>query len=324
MKKLSRKHVLLGSALCLTASVSWGAMFPVAHIALQHMDPFYFSMIRYFIVTVILICLLWLKEGKSAFRLEGKGGKLLFYGTMAFTVYNFLVFWGQHLLGESGTITASIMEVLMPLISIVIIWYKTKNKPTRATMTTIYIALIGALLVITNGSLSFFTMVTQNLVPVLLIFFGVVGWVIYSLGGSEFKEWSTLRYSTLTCMLGTAVSVIIVLFLSIFDLIQIPDWNTMVSVKYEMAFMAIMPGLVALLSWNAGLRILTPVNGILFISLVPITTFIIMAFQGYSISLYEFYGALLVIFALIQNNINQRKNANSSMQVELKTTQDSL
>ncbi|CAI6049372.1 hypothetical protein PAECIP112173_01331 [Paenibacillus sp. JJ-100] len=321
---MSRKHVLLGSALCLTASVSWGAMFPVAHIALQHMDPFYFSMIRYFIVTVILICLLWLKEGKSAFRLEGKGGKLLFYGTMAFTVYNFLVFWGQHLLGESGTITASIMEVLMPLISIVIIWYKTKNKPTRATMTTIYIALIGALLVITNGSLSFFTMVTQNLVPVLLIFFGVVGWVIYSLGGSEFKEWSTLRYSTLTCMLGTAVSVIIVLFLSIFDLIQIPDWNTMVSVKYEMAFMAIMPGLVALLSWNAGLRILTPVNGILFISLVPITTFIIMAFQGYSISLYEFYGALLVIFALIQNNINQRKNANSSMQVELKTTQDSL
>lgn len=324
MKKLSRKHVLLGSALCLTASVSWGAMFPVAHSALQYMDPFYFSMIRYFIVTVILICLLWLKEGKTAFRLEGKGGKLLFYGTMAFTVYNFLVFWGQHLLGESGIIIASIMEVLMPLISIVIIWYQTKNKPTKATLTTISIALIGALIVITNGSLSFFTTATQHLVPVLLIFLGVVGWVIYSLGGSEFKEWSILRYSTLTCMLGTAVSMIIVLFLSLLNLIQTPDWNTFVSVKYEMSFMAIMPGLVALLSWNAGIRALTPVNGILFISLVPITTFIIMAFQGYSISLYEFYGALLVIFALIQNNINQRKNVNSSMQVELKTTQDSF
>ena len=125
-------------------------------------------------------------------------------------------------------------------------------------------------------------------------------------------------------MLGTAVSMIIVLFLSLLNLIQTPDWNTFVSVKYEMSFMAIMPGLVALLSWNAGIRALTPVNGILFISLVPITTFIIMAFQGYSISLYEFYGALLVIFALIQNNINQRKNVNSSMQVELKTTQDSF
>ncbi|WP_237163141.1 DMT family transporter [Paenibacillus sp. BIHB 4019] len=321
---MTRKTVFLGSALCLTASVSWGAMFPVAHSALQHMDPLYFSMIRYFIVTVILICFLLLKEGRPAFRFEGKGLKLLFYGTMAFTVYNFLVFSGQHLMGESGTITASIMEVLMPLISILIIWYRTKNKPTKSTLITISIALIGALLVITNGSLLFFTAAAQQLLPVLLIFFGVVGWVLYSLGGSEFKSWSTLRYSTLTCLLGTTTSMIIVVFASLFHLITVPDWSTLVSVKYEMSFMALMPGLVALLSWNAGLKALAPVNGILFISLVPITTFIIMSFQGYSISLNEFYGALLVIFALIQNNFNQRKIVKSHMKVELRATQDNV
>ncbi|MFC3746982.1 DMT family transporter [Paenibacillus sp. GCM10012306] len=320
MNDLTRKQVFLGSALCLTASVSWGAMFPVAHSALQNIDPFYFSFIRYFLVTVILVCLLWFKEGKAAFRFEGKGRKLLIYGTMAFTVYNFMVFSGQHLMGEAGTITASIMEVLMPLISILIVWFRTKIKPTRSTLITISIALAGALLVITKGDLSFFTMATQHLFPVLLIFIGVVGWVLYSLGGSEFKEWSTLRYSTLTCLLGTTVSMVIVSLATLFHLIPAPDWNTLSSIKYEMSFMVLMPGLVALLSWNAGIKILTPLNGILFISMVPITTFILMVFQGYVISLYEFYGALLVIFALIRNNLYQRKNTKIHIPVDIKTT----
>nr|WP_155985815.1 DMT family transporter [Paenibacillus gorillae] len=311
---MASKQVLWGSVLCLMASVSWGAMFPVAHIALHSIDPFYFSMIRYLIVTLILVCILWMKEGKSAFRFERKGRKLLFYGIMAFTVYNFLVFSGQNLIGNSGTITASIMEVLMPLISILILWYRTKKKPARATLITIGIALVGTLLVITDGNLSFFTMAAGHLLPVSLIFIGVVGWVLYSLGGSEFEKWSTLRYSTLTCLLGTSVSVVIVLLATLFDLIPMPDWNTLVSVRYEMSFMVIMPGLLALLSWNAGLRKLTPVNGILFISLVPVTTFVIMMFQGYTISIYEFYGALLVIFALIRNNILQRKTGKTRIQ----------
>ncbi|MFF2090784.1 DMT family transporter [Paenibacillus sp. NPDC058174] len=321
---MTSKQVLLGSALCLTASVSWGAMFPVARSALHSIDPFYFSMIRYLIVTMILVCILWMKEGRSAFRFEGKGRKLLFYGTMAFTVYNFLVFSGQKLMGDSGTITASIMEVLMPLISILILWYRTKKRPARATLITICIALAGTLLVITDGNLSFFSMAAQHLVPVTLIFFGVVGWVLYSLGGSEFAEWSTLRYSTLTCLLGTSVSVVIVLFGTLFNLIPLPAWETLVSVRYEMSFMVIMPGLLALLSWNAGLKKLTPVNGILFISLVPVTTFVIMIFQGYTISIYEFYGALLVIFALIRNNINQRRAGKMRLQAGRKTIQENV
>jgi drug/metabolite transporter (DMT)-like permease len=299
-------------------------MFPVAHRALQYIDPFYFSFIRYLMVTVILSGLLLFKEGKAAFRLEGKGGTLLFCGTMAFTVYNFLVFSGQHLMGEAGTITASIMEVLMPLISILLLWGKTKQKPDTKTLVSIGIALTGALLVITNGSLSFFTEASRHVFPVLLIFTGVVGWVLYSLGGSSFRGWSTLRFSTLTCLLGTAVSMVIVVAASSLRLIDVPDWNTLASIKYEMSFMILLPGLVALVSWNAGLKALTPVNGILFISLVPVTTFVLMGFQGYRISPYELVGASLVILALVQNNMSQRKSLSPRYSLNLKTTKSSF
>ncbi|QNK57922.1 DMT family transporter [Paenibacillus sp. PAMC21692] len=301
------KQVIIGSILCLIASMSWGAMFPVAHIALQQIDPFYFSFIRYFAVAVILSVMLWIKEGKAAFRLEGKGKTLLFFGTMAFVVYNMAIFFGQQLMGESGTIAASIMEVLMPMISVMLLWITTKKAPNTYTLTSVGIALAGALLVTTNGKFTFFTMAGQHLVPLLLIFTGVVGWVVYSMGESRFRDWSILRYSTLTCLLGTAVSFIIVMLASAFGLVPVPGWHTILSIKYEMSFMILLPGLVALLCWNSGIKRLSPLNGILFINFVPITTFVIMAFQGYQISNYEFYGTLLIIFALIRNNMHQRK-----------------
>ncbi|WP_159887752.1 DMT family transporter [Paenibacillus puerhi] len=303
-----KKQIIIGSILCLIASMSWGAMFPVAHIALQQIDAFYFSFIRYFAVAVILSVLLWMKEGRASFRLEGRGKTLLFLGTMAFTVYNMGVFLGQQLMGEAGTIAASIMEVLMPLISIMVLWITTKKVPNKYTLTSIGIALAGALLVITNGNLSFFMMAGQHLVPLLLVFVGVIGWVVYSMGESRFRDWSILRYSTLTCLLGSAVSFVIVTLASVFQLVPVPTWHTILSIKYEMAFMILLPGLAALLCWNSGIKLLSPLNGILFINFVPITTFVIMAFQGYQISNYEFYGTLLIIFALLRNNMYQRKS----------------
>lgn len=125
-------------------------------------------------------------------------------------------------------------------------------------------------------------------------------------GGSRFRDWSILRYSTLTCLLGSAVSFVIVAIASSANLLPVPTWQTILSIKYEMSFMILLPGLVALLSWNLGIKLLSPLNGILFINFVPITTFIIMAFQGYNISVYEFFGTLLIIFALIRNNAYQR------------------
>jgi len=302
-----KKQIIIGSILCLIASMSWGAMFPVAHMALQKIDSFYFSFIRYALVAVMLSVMLLIKEGKSAFRFEGRGKSLLFFGTMAFSVYNMCVFLGQHLMGESGTVAASIMEVLMPMISIVVLWITTRKAPKKFMITSVAIALAGALLVITNGNMEFFMMAGQHAFPLLMIFAGVVGWVVYSMGGTRFRDWSILRYSTLTCIFGSVVNFVIVTLASSFQLVPVPTLDTILSIKYEMAFMVLLPGLAALLCWNQGLKLLSPPNGLLFINFVPITTFVIMAFQGYHISNYEFFGTLLIIFALVRNNAYQRK-----------------
>src|SRR5699024_8677782 len=110
---------------------------------------------------------LW-KEGKQAFRLEGKGLSLWFFGTMAFVVYNLLIFWGEDLLGEPGVMVASIMEALMPMISIVIVWMLYRKRPHIITVSCVIVAFVGVSLVITKGDfLAFFTAV-DDIIPSLL------------------------------------------------------------------------------------------------------------------------------------------------------------
>ena len=62
--------MLLGSFLCLLAVTAWGFMFPVMANALQFIDPFFFTTIRYGSATIIFLILLLITEGKTSLRLE--------------------------------------------------------------------------------------------------------------------------------------------------------------------------------------------------------------------------------------------------------------
>lgn len=292
---------LYGALLCLIAAVSWGAMFPVAHGAFQYIDPFYFTVIRYGSVTLILVIWLWIKEGKQAFRLEGKGLRLWFFGTMAFTVYNLFIFWGQDMLGEPGVMVASIMESLMPMISIVIGLMVFHKRADSVTLLFVLVSFVGAVLVITKGDVQSFLGTADQLLPVFLILVAVIGWVVYTMGGEQFKGWSALRYSTLSCLFGTITAVVITAGTTVVGYTPLPTVDHLIQASPHLIFMILFPGLIALLGWNVGVSILSPLNGLLFINFVPVTTLVISMFQGYVITSFDLVGTALIIASLLAN-----------------------
>ncbi|NEU29747.1 DMT family transporter [bacterium LRH843] len=313
-----KNSVLLGALLCLIASISWGAMFPVANHAFQHIDPFYFTIFRYVSVTVILVVILLWKEGIQAFRLEGRGLSLWFFGTMAFVIYNILIFWGQDLLGEPGVMIASIMEALMPMISIVLLWMFKKDRPHFFTLLCVLIAFVGVALVITKGDIQTFLAASSDVIPSLLIFVAVVGWVVYSIGGSQFSDWSALRYSTLSCLLGTLTAVVIVGGVTLTGYVSVPTMETIKIVRPNLLFMIIFPGVIALLGWNIGIGILSPLNGMLFINFVPVTTLVVSIIQGYHITAFDIIGTVFIIASLVGNNLFLRYQQKKRASYQLK------
>ncbi|MGM8365902.1 DMT family transporter [Virgibacillus sp. W0181] len=304
-----QKNVLWGALLCLIASASWGAMFPVANHAFQYIDPFWFTIVRYVPVSLILIIALLLVEGKKAFKLEGNGLVLWFFGTMGFVVYNLLIFVGQDLLGEPGVLLASIMEALAPILSVFVLWIIHKNSPKWVTLISIIGAFIGVFLVVSNGNLGL--LVGENrLFPLFLLLLAALGWACYTIGGGHFPRWSVLRYSTLSCLYGTLTASIVVIIGSMMGFIEVPTMTVLYHVRYDMLFMIFVPGLIALIGWNKGVSILKPINAILFINFAPVTTLIIQLIQGHRITMYEFIGVTLVCSMIIANNIYQRMDAN--------------
>jgi drug/metabolite transporter (DMT)-like permease len=195
------------------------------------------------------------------------------------------------------------MESLMPMISIVIVWMFFKKRPHLFTLICVLLSFIGAVLVITKGDIGAFLSTTSHIIPSMLIFIAVIGWVIYTMGASEFRGWSALRYSTLSCLLGTATAIAVTAGASLFGAISVPTVGDIMAVAPHFLFMIIFPGVIALLGWNIGVSILSPLNGLLFINFVPVTTLAISIFQGNAVTTFDLLGTTFIIVSLLSNNL---------------------
>ncbi len=140
---MDKKQILFGSLLCLLAVTAWGFMFPVMASALQFIDPFFFTTFRYGSAAIIFTILLFMIEGKHAFHLEKQTFYLLFYGTVGFAGYGFLVFYGQQLAGPSGAIHTAMIQSLMPLLTLLLQWGLQNKKPQNYTFLCMFCALIA-------------------------------------------------------------------------------------------------------------------------------------------------------------------------------------
>ncbi len=218
-----KRNIFIGALLSLFASASWGAMFPVANHAFQYISPYYFTIIRYVPVTIILVFALYFIEGKKAFRTEGNGLVLWFFGTMGFTVYNLLIFVGQDLLGDPGVLLASIMEALAPILSVLVLWIANKSRPSWFTLVCIIGAFAGVFLVVSNGDVSIL-FGKNRLFPLFLLLLAALGWALYTIGGGRFSKWSVLRYSALSCLYGTATATFFVILGSFMGMIEVPTF----------------------------------------------------------------------------------------------------
>jgi drug/metabolite transporter (DMT)-like permease len=109
--------------------------------------------------------------------------------------------------------------------------------------------------------------------------------------------------------LGTLTIVTVTLAATVAGFALLPTWELVVSLPGEIAYLSIVGALLAVLAWNAGIAILGPVNGVLFINLVPITAFAIGVAQGHRFGASEITGVVLVIVALLANNLAIRSPA---------------
>lgn len=302
-----KKNQIYGIIMCLIATLSWGGMFPIMQDTLSYIDTFNFTFLRYGSASIIFLTILFIVEGKKAFIIKGYKTKLFMLGTLGFAGFNFLVFLGQKLAGTSGAIIASIMMGVQPLIATLFNWLLNKKVPNKKTLLYIIIALIGVFLVITKGKPELLLTGDLNILSVIFIFCGACCWVLYTMGAKYFPDWTPLRYTTMTATFGSLSILVIIALATIIGFLNIPTINTIVIIYKPLLYMSLIAGVLAVLCWNGGNKKLGNINAIIFMNVVPMTSFVISVINGYKITGIELLGAGITISCLILNNLNIRK-----------------
>lgn len=307
---------LTGILCCLVATISWGAMFPVMTDALRFMDPFTFTALRYSIAGIAFSALLLLREGTSAFSLRGeRWGLAWLFGSAGFAGFGFLVFLGQQMIGSSGALTASIMMATMPMLGLLVVWVLRKIRPPLFSFGFILLSFGGVVLVITSGDLQAVVAEPANYFSNVPLISGAFCWVLYTVGATYFPKWSPYKYTTLTTLLGLTTVFAVDIVLVILGVIPQPTVAAVIEVSPHLIYMALIAGFVGVLCWNIGNKILTPLNGVLFMDVVPITAFILSSISGVVPNNMQTLGACITATALLMNNLYQRKVQNAAATV---------
>ena len=299
-----RKGVLF----CLIATLTWGVMFPIMTDALKRIDPYTFTSLRYGFASIAFLAALVRKEGWKSLNLKGeRWGLAWVFGSIGFVGFGFLVFLGQKMAGPTGALTASIMMTTMPMLGFLVNWALRKVVPPIVSFLFILMSFSGVVTVITKGHYANLLAHPGNYCANLLILLGALCWVTYTVGPAFFPNWSAYRYTAVTTLLGiTSVFTLNAMFFAT-GFVPAPSVATLISIAPQVAYMAFVAGFVGVLCWNLGNKILTPLNGVLFMDVVPITAFVVSTFQGVVPAFAQIVGDCVTGTALILNNLYMRK-----------------
>ncbi len=289
------------AAMLVFTAIAWGAMFAVGKSALSVLDAFWLSAVRYVPAAVVMLAVLCAVEGRHALSTGGAGLRLWLFGSLGFAGFSILAFLG---VAQSKPEHAAIIVALMPLITAMVNWLVRGTRPALMTLGATAVALVGVVLVLTRGDFS--RLGDGALHADALVLAGVVCWVGYTMGAATLQGFSTLRYTALSMTLGAMTIIAVTALATWAGVAHTPAWAVLASIPIEIAYMALVAGVLAVLAWNAGISVLGPANGVLFINLVPITAFAISVAQGHPLGIGEIAGAVLVIGALVVNNVATR------------------
>jgi drug/metabolite transporter (DMT)-like permease len=305
---MTSRPAVLGALFATTTAVIWGGQFVVGKSALTTVNAFPLSTVRYLVASLLWLAVLAVVEGRRSLLPGGKGLRLFWLGTLGFGGFNLLAYTG---LAHARPESASLIVALAPLLTALVLWRRTRVRPTTPTFAFMALALAGVALVISSGHP---TRILSGAIGWgdLLVLGGVFSFVLYGLGAASLPDFSPLRYTALTAALGWFTIAGATLVAAATGLVPLPSTGQLLDVSPQIAYLALPGAFMAVLTWNASIRLLGVANTALFGNLIPVSTFAIEIARGYRPGAVEVAGAGLAVAALAANNVYNRRASASA------------
>jgi drug/metabolite transporter (DMT)-like permease len=287
-------------AALLAATAAWGSLFLVSKPALAHIDPVWFTFVRYTLATALLSGLLaW--QGRGAWqKLQAHGARLALTGFVGYGVFSSMVLIGlSHSLPSHGAVIMATMPITTQLVR----WGLDGERPTRAALLGTALALAGVLLV--SGVLLAGSQGRSTVQGDLVAWLGTLGWIWYTRNGARLPSFSPLQYTALTAISSWPLLLAGALATAEVKLSHVPSLADLALSWRALTYVAVVPSVAAVIAYNFGVRRLGVVTGTAFLNFVPVSALLMCTAVGAPPSMHELAGAALVVIALLVHTAGQ-------------------
>lgn len=291
-----------GSLIVLLTVIIWGVQFPVAKHAFESVDAFHASIVRFSLPAFLLMMVLLIREGTAAFQLRGDIVRVSVLGIIGMCGAPSLIFGGLMFTRPE---IAAIIVATQPLMTVFAQRLLGGDKPEWISLSCVIAAFLGVVTVVTRWE-SVLHLHTSEIIGNLMVLVGAFCWVAFTIAIGRYQTWSSLRITALTMSAGAIANTVLVFILVGIGVLHHPALTDWYQVRWEILFLSIVGVLVAMFGWNIGTKKIGALNAMLFINLIPIVTFIIRYWQGYRFEFAEWLGVVIVISALLTQNLALR------------------
>ncbi|MCD6146810.1 MAG: DMT family transporter [Thermoplasmata archaeon] len=193
-------------ALAITASIMWGASFPVIKIGLENVPPVLFGTLRYVIAVPLFLLLSLVLYGKKLFSIRDDIPLFIALGLVGVTMPTVLQNYGMM---HTTAYMSSILQSTGPVFTVLLAAYFLKEKLTWYKTAGIIIASAGTYLALDIHFSSLGSSVGNALVLLSAVSYAVGGIIAKTCLNRGYKPVQILMLSSL---FGTAVLVVITPF----------------------------------------------------------------------------------------------------------------
>jgi drug/metabolite transporter (DMT)-like permease len=299
---LTRKNLVSGLGWITLTILCWAPLFSVVKRTLPFIDPFTLGTLRYVFGVLLFVLLLVAMEGRHAMRYEGRFFAAAAFGVVGIAGFNLFLWFGLMFTMPEH---AAVINALQTPLTALTVWFVRGQRPSSVTLGCVALAILGVLLVVTRGSPSDAAR-GASMLGDLLVLLGAISWVSYTFAAAYFTGWSPVRISALTCIPGLAALLLANVVAVAAGWARLPSLDTLGGLAWQIAYLSLCTVVLGVLGFNNATRKLGPLNAMLMLNFIPVLVFGIEAWLGRSFSAVEFAGAVIVVAALIANNLYLR------------------
>lgn len=276
----------------LAANIIWGGTFVTAKYALEALSPILLALIRFVISSLFFLPIIYLSWRRGQYVKRRDFRTIILLGLLGVTFFYVFQFLG---LKYTTATNVSLLITLIPIFTLLFSSKLLKEKFGPAKIGGIGISFLGAVLVITNGSLNISTR-TNDIIGALFILSNVICWVLYTVIGKKIlKQYPAGLITSYAVIIGTLLMIPMAILWGSFKEIANLNLAQWISVFY----LGIFGSFIGYLLWYHGLKKVKASTASTFIYLIPLVTIILASsLLGEVITLYTLIGGIMIILGV--------------------------